>query len=60
MPTKSTTGTTHYSPFGRQVRARETHLAALPGKVPAEWFDSLNRASQVFSDNSVELVKHLS
>jgi hypothetical protein len=54
------TGTMHYSPFGREVRAREAHLAALPGKVPAEWFDSLNRASQVFSGNSLELVRHLS
>jgi hypothetical protein len=54
------TGTTHYSPFGREVRAREVHLAALLGKVPAEWFDSLNRASQVFSGNSLEFVRHLS
>jgi hypothetical protein len=54
------TGTMHYSLFGREVHAREAHLAALPGKVLAEWFDSLNRASQVFSGNSRELVRHLS
>jgi hypothetical protein len=51
---------TYYSPFALEVRRREAHLDALPGKLPAEWFDSLNRASQVFSGNSVELVRHLS
>lgn len=51
---------TYYSPFGREVRAREAHLAALPGKVYGQWFESLNRASEVFSGNSVELVRHLS
>jgi hypothetical protein len=54
------TTTTHYSPFGQEVRRREAHVTALPGKVPAEWFDSLNRASTVFSGNSLELVRHLS
>lgn len=52
--------TTHYSPFGIEVRARDAHLDALPGKVYAEWFESLNRASQVFNGNSIELVRHLS
>ncbi len=51
--------TTHRTPFGREVDMRESHLAALPGKVYHEWFESLNRASKVFTGNSLELERHL-
>lgn len=53
------TNTAYRSPFGTEVDMRESHLAALPGKVYHEWFESLNRASQVFSGNTEELMKHL-
>ncbi|MBS4730121.1 hypothetical protein MSM1_17875 [Mycobacterium sp. SM1] len=53
------TTTSYRSPFGTEVDMRESHLAALPGKVYHEWFESLNRASQVFSGNTEELMKHL-
>jgi len=51
--------TTYRSQFGIEVERREAHLAALPGSVYREWFESLNRASKVFSGNSSELEKHL-
>jgi hypothetical protein len=51
--------TTYQSQFGIEVERREAHLAALPGSVYREWFESLNRASKVFSGNSSELEKHL-
>ena len=51
--------TTYRSPFGGEVDMRESHLAALPGKPYHEWFESLNRASKVFSDNTLELMNHL-
>jgi hypothetical protein len=46
--TKPNGGTTktYRSPFGIEVDRREAHLAALPGKVYHEWFESLNRASR--------------
>ncbi len=51
--------TTYRSPFGVEVDMRESHLAALLGKPYHEWFESLNRASKVFSDNTLELMNHL-
>lgn len=51
--------TTYNGQFGIEVERREAHLAALPGSVYREWFESLNRASKVFSGNSSELEKHL-
>jgi hypothetical protein len=51
--------TTSRSPFGIEIEGRESHLAALPGKVASEWFESLKRAVQVFNGNSIELEKHL-
>src|SRR6267378_3649686 len=50
---------TYRTPFGTEVDRRESHLAALPGKVYSEWLDSLNRASQVFTGNSLDLERHL-
>jgi hypothetical protein len=47
------------TPFGREVDMRESHLDALPGKPYSELLDSLNRASQVFGGNSLELERHL-
>jgi hypothetical protein len=52
-------GTTIKTPFGKEVDRREAHLDALPGKLYHEWFESLNRASKVFSGNTSELEKHL-
>jgi hypothetical protein len=52
-------GTTIKTPFGEEVDRREAHLDALPGKLYHEWFESLNRASKVFSGNTSELEKHL-
>ena len=51
--------TTYRTPFGVEVDMRESHLAALPGKVYSEWLDSLNRALEVFGGNSVELERRL-
>jgi hypothetical protein len=51
--------TTYRTPFGVEIDMRESHLAALPGKVYSEWLDSLNRASEVFGGNSIELERHL-
>jgi hypothetical protein len=51
--------TSFKTPFGREVDMREAHLDALPGKVFSEYLDSLNRASQVFTGNSLELEQHL-
>jgi hypothetical protein len=51
--------TTYRTPFGSEVDMRESHLAALPGKIYSEWLDSLNRASQVFTGNSLELERRL-
>jgi hypothetical protein len=51
--------TTYQSQFGIEVEQREAHLAALPGSVYREWFESLTRASKVFSGNSSELEKYL-
>jgi hypothetical protein len=51
--------TTHRSPFGIEVDRREALLAALPGKLAYEWFESLKRATQVFNGNTVDLQRHL-
>jgi hypothetical protein len=51
--------TSFRTPFGREVDMRESHLDALPGKPYSELLDSLNRASQVFGGNSLELERHL-
>ena len=51
--------TTYRTPFGVEIDMRESHLAALPGKVYSEWLDSLNRASEVFGGNSIELERQL-
>jgi hypothetical protein len=51
--------TTHRSPFGIEIDRRESHLAALPGKLFYDWFESLKRATQVFNGNTVELQRHL-
>jgi hypothetical protein len=51
--------TTHRTPFGIEVDRREAHLAALPGKLAYDWFESLKRATQVFNGNTVELERHL-
>jgi hypothetical protein len=51
--------TTHRTPFGIEVAARESHLAALPGKRAWEWFESIKRATEVFNGNTVVLQEHL-
>jgi hypothetical protein len=51
--------TTHHTPFGIEVDRRESHLAALPGKLHFEWFESLKRATQVFNGNYLDLERHL-
>jgi hypothetical protein len=54
-----TTTTTYTTPFGQELDRRNAHLDALPGRIYRDWFDSLNRASKVFSGNSSELERHL-
>jgi hypothetical protein len=51
--------TSSTTPFGREYDRRNAHLEALPGRVYRDWFESLNRASQVFGGNSRALEKHL-
>lgn len=46
------------SEFGKEVDRRESHLAALPGKVYHEWFTSLARATDVFNRNTQDLDNH--
>ncbi len=54
------TATTSYTTsFGQEFDRRNAHLDALPGRIYRDWFDSLNRASKVFSGNSGELEQHL-
>ncbi|OBA60925.1 hypothetical protein A5647_12550 [Mycobacterium sp. 1100029.7] len=50
--------TSYKTPFGQMMDSRNAHLDALPGKVYRDWFEQLNRASNVFGGNSVELEKH--
>ncbi len=50
--------TSYKTPFGKEVDFRAGHLDRLPGKTCHEWFESMNRASKVFSGNSTELEKH--
>lgn len=58
--TDADNGTTSYTtPFGQEVDRRNAHLNALPGKAYRDWFESLNRASQVFGGNTRELERHL-
>ena len=58
--TDNGTATTNYkTPFGQELDRRNAHLDALPGRIYRDWFESLNRASQVFSGNSSELQRHL-
>ena len=59
MSENDSNGTTYRSQFGIEIEQREAHLAALPGSVYREWFESLKRASKVFSGNSSELNNHL-
>jgi len=58
MPKLSDTES-YKSPFGVEVDRRETDLSELPGKIYSEYLDSINRASQVFSRNALELETHL-
>jgi hypothetical protein len=51
--------TSYTTPFGQEYDRRNAHLDALPGRRYRDWFESLNRASLVFSGNSRELEKHL-
>ena len=59
MRTTATRRPIRASSASRLSDARRISPGELPGSVYREWFESLNRASKVFSGNSSELEKHL-